>query len=185
MSGGDFVSWRGASAGVSPVREATVISGTWTPSCAAVRLMPASGARRLRSTSYVSAFSGLTYSTRTDLLPGRGSVCSRSRHHRNAARVLPEPVGAWMRVCLPPLIARQPSSWARVGPANASANQARVGSLKGARGSASTAVLTGYPVYRSFSVAPIPVSGWQVPEGRRAGLVEREGVAWRRRGGLV
>ena len=51
---------RRASAGVSPVRLPTLISGTDCPRFSAVRRMPASGVRRLRSTSYVSAFSGLT-----------------------------------------------------------------------------------------------------------------------------
>ena len=39
---------------------------------------------------------------------GLGSVASRSRHHRNAARVLPLPVGAWMSVCRPLAMAAQP-----------------------------------------------------------------------------
>ena len=39
---------------------------------------------------------------------GLGSWTSRSRHHRNAARVLPLPVGAWISVCSPRLMAAQP-----------------------------------------------------------------------------
>ena len=58
--------------------------------------MPASGARRLRSTSTASAFSGLTYSTRHRRIgsSGTGRAASRSSAERNAANVLPEPVGA-------------------------------------------------------------------------------------------
>src|SRR5438477_5402028 len=66
---------------------------------------------------------------------GRGWVKHRSRHHRNAARVLPLAVGAGRRVWWPALMASQPSRWAWVGSANASANQVRVGSEKRASGS--------------------------------------------------
>ena len=57
--------------------------------------MPASGARRFFSMSTASARSGETYSTvvRRSRLGG-GSWSSRSIAHRNAASVLPEPVGA-------------------------------------------------------------------------------------------
>jgi len=56
-------------------------------------------------------------------------------HHRNAASVLPEPVGAQMSVCSLAAIAGQPSACAAVGPAKDDANQLRVGSLNEARGS--------------------------------------------------
>ena len=69
-------------------------------------------------------------------------VASRSRHQRNAARVLPLPVGAWMSVWWPAAIATQPSAWACVGPSNVASNQARTGALNSANGSA-TAVGTG------------------------------------------
>ena len=61
------------------------------------------GERRLRSTSWTSALSGDTYRTRSrsQRLAGTGSPISRSRHHRNAASVLPLPVGAQMSVCSP------------------------------------------------------------------------------------
>jgi hypothetical protein len=42
---------------------------------------------------------------------------------RKAARVLPEPVGAAMRVFRPEAISRQPSAWGAVGSPNRSANQ--------------------------------------------------------------
>src|SRR6185369_9547509 len=119
MSGGRRASSRRASWGVSPVRFAIVIVGSGSPRRAAARAMPWSGARRLRSTSYVRALRGETYSTRT--LPGAarvgagdGSRTRRSRHHRKAARVLPLPVGAWMRVWCPAAIAAQPPTWAAV-----------------------------------------------------------------------
>jgi hypothetical protein len=50
--------------GVSPVRMPTVIAGSGRPSRMGAWRMPASGARRLRSTSTASAFNGETYSTR-------------------------------------------------------------------------------------------------------------------------
>ncbi len=49
-----------SSAGVSPDLIATEISGTGSPSLRAVCFNPASGARRLRSTSTASALSGDT-----------------------------------------------------------------------------------------------------------------------------
>lgn len=59
-SGGVRWNCRRSSAGVSPVRVPTVMSGTGSPSrCAACR-MPVSGDRRLRCTSTASAFSGET-----------------------------------------------------------------------------------------------------------------------------
>ncbi len=71
---------------------------------------------------------------------GAGSVARRSSPIRNAASVLPDPVGAHRSVCAPEAIAGQPCSWAGVGPSgNASANQAAVAGEK-----------------RSGSVAAIP-----------------------------
>ena len=58
MSGGRLAKSRRSSAGVSPVRMPTVMSGTGAPSLVAAWRMPASGARRLRSTSKASAFNG-------------------------------------------------------------------------------------------------------------------------------
>ena len=60
MSGGLVASFRRSSAAVSPVRTATRMSGSASPSrCAACR-MPVSGARRFRSMSTASALSGET-----------------------------------------------------------------------------------------------------------------------------
>ena len=60
MSGGVRPNRRRSSAGVSPERTPTVRSGSGRPSRVAACRMPASGARRLRSTSTASAFIGLT-----------------------------------------------------------------------------------------------------------------------------
>ena len=59
-------------------------------------------------------------------LGGAGANISRSRHHRNAASVLPLPVGARISVDSPRAIAGQPSVCGRVGASNASVNQPRV-----------------------------------------------------------
>ena len=60
MSGGVRANALRASAGVSPVRMPTVMFGSGSPNRCAAALMPASGARRLRSTSTASAFNGET-----------------------------------------------------------------------------------------------------------------------------
>ena len=98
-----------SAAGVSPVR--IDIAGTWwgTPAAAARWAMPASGARRLRSTSTASAFSGERYRTRQRASRGgTGANISRSRQARNAVSVLPVPVGARMSVDWPVAITGQP-----------------------------------------------------------------------------
>ena len=45
------------------------------------------------------------------------------------------PVGAWISVCRPWLIAAQPAAWAGVGASNVASNQARTAGPNGARGS--------------------------------------------------
>lgn len=52
---------------------------------------------------------------------------------RNAASVLPDPVGASSNVCLPSAMADQPCSCALVGASNVDANHSRVGSEKRSR----------------------------------------------------
>src|ERR1017187_6684824 len=54
----------------------------------------------------------------------------RLMHHRKAARVLPVPVGARMRVDSPRAMAGQPSCWGRVGAGKTASNQARTGGGK-------------------------------------------------------
>ncbi len=60
MSVGWRANWRRSSVDVSPDRMATVMSGCGRPNRIEACRMPASGARRLRSTSTARAFSGLT-----------------------------------------------------------------------------------------------------------------------------
>jgi hypothetical protein len=60
MSGGLVVNRRRSSAGVSPDRMPTVMSGSGSPRRTLACRMPVSGARRLRCTSTASAFSGET-----------------------------------------------------------------------------------------------------------------------------
>ena len=61
---------------------------------------------------------------------GSGSAARRSSAHRNAASVLPEPVGAEISTCSPVAIAGQACAWAGVGSANAPVNQSRTPGLK-------------------------------------------------------
>src|SRR5882762_1537274 len=61
---------------------------------------------------------------------GAGENMSRSIAARNAASVLPDPVGASTRTLSPSAIAGQASSCARVGVWNVASNQARVAGLK-------------------------------------------------------
>ncbi len=148
MSGGAVASLRRSSVAVSPVRTATVMSGSGSPSRCAACLIPVSGERRFRSMSTASAFSGETYSTRQRCLgsAGRGTAASLSIAHRNAASVLPDPVGAMTRVSCPfppvpaPPMARHACACAWVGTAKAPSNHARVAGEKPSRASA---LLTG------------------------------------------
>jgi hypothetical protein len=56
---------------------------------------------------------------------------------RNAASVLPEPVGAWMRTLPRVAIAGQPSAWAGVGAEKARSNHVLVAGEKTSSGSTS------------------------------------------------
>src|SRR3954452_25019011 len=73
---------------------------------------------------------------------------SRSSDQRNAARVLPEPVGATTSACSPLLIADQAPSWAGVGASNAPVNQARVASENRSRVDMSASVPGRYDTSR-------------------------------------
>src|SRR3954447_9375941 len=102
--------------GVSPVRMPTLMSPP----------IPRSGARRLRSMSYESAFSGETYTSRVVRSPSGGGVATRrSSPQRNAASVLPEPVGADSSTSSPRAIAGHACSWAAVGRSKARRNHSR------------------------------------------------------------
>jgi hypothetical protein len=84
------------------------------------------------------------------------SAPSRSSAHRNAASVLPDPVGADSSTCSPLAIAGQACAWAGVGSANEASNHARVGGLNAASGS-------------DFSVATSAEASAQAPSGSSAG----------------
>ncbi|CAM5309403.1 hypothetical protein SGRI78S_01035 [Streptomyces griseus subsp. griseus] len=128
MSGGRVTMERRSAGGVSPDRMPTRTSGSGRPRRTDSWRMPVSGERRLRSTSTARALSGDTYSTRQRFLAsaGGGSAASRSSEARNAASVLPEPVGATTSTSLPSPMARQAPSCAAVGALKAPANQLRV-----------------------------------------------------------
>src|ERR1700757_177249 len=146
-SGGCAMSWRRPAGGVSPERTPTLMSGAARPWRSAILVSPASGVRRLRSTSTASAFSGDTYSTRVPVgrsgPDGRVAGLARvSRAHRNAASVLPDPVGAITRVLCPSATAAQASACAVVGAAKVVSNHSRVMSLNRPRGSDGSAGVT-------------------------------------------
>ncbi len=65
---------------------------------------------------------------------GVGAATSRSMPQRNAASVLPEPVGALISVCSPEAIAGHACACAAVGSAKARVNQSRTCGVKGASG---------------------------------------------------
>ena len=137
MSGGLAISSRRRPGGVSPERTPTLMSGAGSPRRSAMRPMPVSGVRRLRSTSTASAFSGDTYSTRVPAPAGRGSVAAASSSiaHRNAASVLPDPVGAMTSVLSPSAMADQACACASVGAAKVPVNHSLVSALNRASGS--------------------------------------------------
>src|ERR1700716_3709084 len=89
--------------------------------------MPAIGDRRLRSTSTASAFSGETYTTRQ---PWAGAWINASMDARNAASVLPDPVGAMRSVLSPFLMTGQAWACAGVGAGNAVRNHSRTAGWK-------------------------------------------------------
>ncbi len=142
MSGGLRTILRRSSAVVSPVRMAVRTSGTSSPAAAAAAPMPASGPRRLRSTSAPSALSGDTYSTRTPLAQrspaswaAAFSAMSRSMAKRKAASVLPEPVGAMTSALSPRAMACHASACTGVGASKARANHSRTGAENSIRAS--------------------------------------------------
>src|SRR5260221_7350089 len=122
MSAGVFEKRRRSLAGVSPVRIATVGSRTPSPRRSAAWPMPAMGERRLRSTSTASAFNGETYTTRQ---PRPGAWMRASIAERNAASVLPDPVGAMRSVLSPCLMTGQACACAGVGSGNEVRNHSR------------------------------------------------------------
>ena len=127
MSAPDLMNARRSPAEVSPERTATVMSGSGNPRALDSPRIPASGERRFRSTSTASAFSGETYSTRQRRSGARsaGAVTNSSMAERNAASVLPEPVGATTSVWSPAPIASQAPTWAAVGAGKDAPNHSR------------------------------------------------------------
>src|SRR6516165_1009172 len=87
--------------------------------------------------STASALSGEMYSTRQRSFGsgGAGVLASRSSAQRNAARVLPDPVGAITRVLSPPAMDDHAPACAAVGSVNAPLNHSRVSALNPASGS--------------------------------------------------
>src|SRR5687767_9395564 len=137
--------------------------------------MPVSGARRFRSTSTASALSGETYRTRQRRCSsaGGGAAASRSSDQRNAASVLPEPVGATTRACSPLLIASQAPSWAAVGCSKAPVNQARVACENRSRADTLTSVPAKYDTSPSGERRPQYEGGLPL---RPRGLFRRSGA---------
>src|SRR4029077_7805771 len=84
--------------------------------------MPAIGDPRLRSMSTARALSGETYTTRQ---PRAGVWISWSIDERNAARVLPDPVGAMRSVLSPLLMTGQAWAGAGVGCGEEGGNHSR------------------------------------------------------------
>ena len=125
MSAPSLAKARRSPDGVSPDRTATETSGTCTPLRAASEPMPTSGDRRFRSTSTASAFSGERYRTVhfRDPAAAAGAVTRASMAERNAASVLPDPVGATTSVFSPRPIASQAPACAGVGSAKLALNQ--------------------------------------------------------------
>ena len=113
MSGGSrSIAWR-SRCGVSPVRTATLQLGAdpaqrRRAGCGRCRRRAPSAARRRRARCALLAAPS-----------GARSAASWSIAHRNAASVLPEPVGAEIRTCSPEAIAGHACSCAAVGASNA------------------------------------------------------------------
>ena len=136
-SGGWRTSRRRRPAGVSPVRMPTVVSARAADAFGrqrdALQAAPAgSSRRRPRAPARARCRGG---GCRACGLRGRRHrpVVSRSMPQRNAARVLPEPVGARISVWSPAAMAGQPWSCAAVGAANEVVNHCRTGSEKSSR----------------------------------------------------
>ena len=111
---------------VSPVRTWARISNAGMPSRVSCAPIPASGCSRLRWMSFDSALSGDTYTTRvaSSSRPSTPSCTSASIAARNAASVLPDPVGAAISACRPLAIAGQAAACAAVAVRKVASNQA-------------------------------------------------------------
>ena len=97
--------------------------------------------------------------------------------HRNAASVLPEPVGAQISVLAPAAIFGQPCAWAGVGAANEASNQRRTGSENGSRGDSAVgfARVANPPMLRRVAAGGGPVLGSAlIPEMGKDPAPEKE-----------
>ena len=114
--------------GVSPVRTAVRNGAKRCPADNARSVSSVNGNCRFRSISLLSAFRGDTYSTCTcsSQRPANQLCHSRSMQTRNAASVLPEPVGAAIRVWRPAAIEGQPRRCGTVGSPNRSVNHSAI-----------------------------------------------------------
>ena len=108
-----------SAAGVSPVRTATRSSGPPMPSKGRLRFSRMSLPRALRGEMYSSCSASASS-------PRAAWALRWSINTRKAARVLPVPVGALIRVCSPARMWGQPWAWASVGSPRACSNQAAV-----------------------------------------------------------
>ncbi len=77
--------------------------------------------------------------------------------HRNAASVLPEPVGALIRVVSPRAIGGQPSTWGGVGSPNARSNHSRTGGEKYSS-AAGIPAKASEPQHLPMILRPVPVT---------------------------
>ncbi len=129
---GGLLAMRRRSAGVvSPVRMAVVGAAMSRPAAAASSAMAERGRRRFRSTAAASAFMGETYRIRTPGSAGEGGLATRrSTAARNAASVLPEPVGAMASTFSPSWMASQASACTGVGASNSERNHDRTAAVK-------------------------------------------------------
>src|SRR2546425_12495947 len=102
-------------------------------------------------------------------------------HQRNAASVLPLPVGADIRVCWPAATDRQPPSWTSVGAGKAPENQTRAAGENRSR-----TVAIGLSVLPRVGASKAEVlqqlfPGQVAPGGEdRPALLQQSGVVWRR-----
>ncbi len=117
---------------VSPVRTALRMPCGGKPMVCNCSAMPSRGASRLTRISFDSAFRGDTYNTRvaSGSVPAPLSRTSASIAARKAVRVLPEPVGAAIRVGRPAWISGQARRWASVAAGKAAVNQAATAGWK-------------------------------------------------------
>ena len=117
---------------VSPVRTALRMPCGGSPIACNCAAIPSSGASRFTRISLDKAFNGETYSTRVTSGSGPAplSRTSASIAARKAVSVLPEPVGAAIRVGRPAWISGQARRWASVAAGKVAPNHAATAGWK-------------------------------------------------------